>query len=65
MTPKEVVAENDRLIDLQAKVLEALESTGHPEFQAADSDRALRDMASISERKAWLAIYGPLTSVLV
>jgi len=61
----EAVLESERLIDLQIAVLDALESSGHPEFAAANTDRALRDNASHSERKAWLAIYGPLTNVQV
>jgi hypothetical protein len=56
---------DDVLIDLQCQVLNALESTGHPEFAKADRDPALKDNATDSERKAWLAIYGPLTDVAI
>ena len=56
--------ETDRLIALQSKVLDALEAAEHPQYEAAEEDRALRDAASLAERKAWLAIYGPLTNVL-
>jgi hypothetical protein len=56
--------EVDDLLSLQCKVLDALEESGHPEFAAADSDPALKDAATKAERKAWLAIYGPLTNVL-
>jgi len=55
----------DELLDLQVQVLNALEAAGHPEYDAANSDRALQDNASDSERKAWLAIYGPMTNVQV
>ena len=54
-------ADSEELIDLQAKVLDALEADGHPQFTAADTDPALKDRATDSERRAWLAIYGPLT----
>jgi hypothetical protein len=61
MTPMD----DDALIDLQIEVLDALETADHPQFAAANSDRALRDGASASERKAWLAVYGPLTGVTI
>jgi hypothetical protein len=54
----------DELLDLQVEVLEALEEANHPSFAAANADPALRDDASDGQRKAWLAIYGPLTNVL-
>lgn len=57
--------DHDALIDLQIRVLDALEAAGHPNFAAANDDDALGDDASASERKAWLAIYGPLTDVQV
>jgi hypothetical protein len=55
----------NELIDLQAKVLEALEDANHPSFAAADNDKAINDNATDSQRKAWLAVYGPLTDVEV
>jgi hypothetical protein len=57
--------ETDRLIALQSQVLDSLEAAEHPQYDAAESDRALRDAASTAERKAWLAIYGPLTDVVI
>lgn len=53
---------SDQLLDLMVEVLEALEGTSH--HAAANADPALDDMATDSARKAWLAIYGPLTNVL-
>jgi hypothetical protein len=46
-------------------VLDALEASNHPQFHAANTDKALKDNATNSQRKAWLAIYGPMTSVQV
>jgi hypothetical protein len=57
--------ETDRLVALQSKVLDALEAAEHPQYDAAENDRALRDDASTAERKAWLTIYGPLTDVAI
>ncbi len=52
---------SDQLLDLMVEVLDALEGTPH--HAAANADPALDDMATDSQRKAWLAIYGPLTDV--
>ncbi len=54
---------SDQLFDLMVEVLDALE--GAPHHAAAVTDPALDDMATDSQRKAWLAIYGPLTNVQV
>ena len=55
---------DDDLIDLQAEVLDALEASAHPAFDAANTDPALKDYATVGQRKVWLAIYGPMTNVL-
>jgi hypothetical protein len=60
----ERTAPKNVLIDLMVDVLDALETAGHPEFEAADHDPALRDDATDEQRRAFLAIYGPLTNVL-
>jgi hypothetical protein len=66
MTEKpEIALDDDHLLDLQSQVLDALEGAGHPEFGAANSDPALKDRATASQRKAWLAIYGPMTEVAI
>jgi len=57
-------AATDELLSLMGDVLDALEDAGHPEFSAAKKDPALKDSATNSSRKAWLAIYGPHTDVL-
>jgi len=54
----------DELLSLMGDVLDALEDAGHPAFAAADRDPAMKDSATDSQRKAWLAVYGPLTDVL-
>jgi hypothetical protein len=60
----EHTAPKNVLIDLMVDVLDALEASGHPEFEAADHDPALRDDATDEQRRAFLAIYGPLTNVI-
>ena len=60
---QEIVLDDEELLDLQCQVLDALETAGHSAFIVANSDPALKDRATISQRKAWLAIYGPLTSI--
>ena len=62
---KWTMEEDEALLDLQSKVLDALEAAKHPSFKAANTDKAIGDYATISQRKAWLAIYGPLTDVQV
>ncbi len=54
----------DELLDLQCKVIQALEDANHPALEAAMDDNGLNDGATSSQKKAWLAIYGPLTNVL-
>ena len=51
------------LSSLQVDVLDALEEAGHPEHRTAKSDPAIRALATSSQRKAWLAIYGPMTNL--
>jgi hypothetical protein len=71
-------SEHDDLLSLMGDVLDALETqaehpglsdkallAGDSEFAKASRDSATKDAASISERKAWLAIYGPMTDVLI
>jgi hypothetical protein len=55
---------SDELIDFQSRVLDALEANEHPQAEAAYDDSATKDNATSSQRKAWLAIYGPMTDVL-
>jgi hypothetical protein len=72
-------SDHDELLSLMGDVLDALEAqaeqehpglsdkallAGDSEFAKASRDPARKDAASISERKAWLAIYGPMTDVL-
>ena len=55
----------DELMELQVSVLNALEAAGDPSYASANADSALNDSASDQQRKAWLAIYGPLTQGVI
>lgn len=53
------------LSSLQVDVLDALEEVDHPEWKNAKSDPAIKALATSSQRKAWLMIYGPMTNIEV
>ncbi len=54
--------QTDELEDLQLKVIYALEKTDPALAEKAEEE--IHDMDTDSQRKAWLAIYGPLTDIL-
>jgi hypothetical protein len=52
----------DDLDDLVVRVIEALAAANHSLAQQADDEFC--DVENDSQKKAWLAVYGPLTDVL-